>query len=420
MVLTDRERGDLHSGVIEYLAAHDFSETLVAFRNELQMRQGRFQDKETALERRWATLRKLTSANQQLESQVTVLNQQLIDMSDPIKRAQNAKLSNMLPTDVCHFSLSGHRDCVTGVAFHAYDSIAFSTSEVGSLRTWDLDTRSQRAVTSFPEAALCIAIEPPGAATQLVAVGCGDGTCRLFESENARVTLHGHNDAVTALQWVGDSSQSLVTASRDGEVKVWDAPRARVVGSFATAMWVRCLAISGVSGHAFVAIGGNEEFIQIWQLLEKKMVKTLAGHANVQCLCFTPAVAEDALIDRFGTEEQRTKKQSENPHECSSFLISGGRDKNIVVWNVATATAIQTLSIHQNWIRCLSVTSNGKHVVSSGDDGKICVTDILTGRCTKTIVAHNHFVTAFALHPTGRPLMLTGSADKTLKLWLCA
>ncbi|MEW2139523.1 hypothetical protein AB0892_23565 [Streptomyces sp. NPDC005409] len=61
-------------------------------------------------------------------------------------------------------------------------------------------------------------------------------------------------------------------------------------------------------------------------------------------------------------------------------------------------------------------TSDGRFVVSGGDDGRIRIWDTATGRCVRTLEGHDDDVYAIALTPDDR-FLLSGSSDGTLQLW---
>ena len=79
------------------------------------------------------------------------------------------------------------------------------------------------------------------------------------------------------------------------------------------------------------------------------------------------------------------------------FLASGGRDCNIVLWEVATGRNIKTFEGHQDWVTEVFFHANGKYLLSSSDDHTIRIWDLKRGRCFKRFEAHNHFVTSVSM-----------------------
>ena len=482
MSLTERERTELNAAVLEYLQDHACGDAATAFQRAIGDGGGfapAAAGKRGALERRWGTLRTLTRANADLEAQLTDAKRQVEAARDPTKRTVAA--AAQLPREPATAVLKGHRDMVSCLAFHPFEPLCYSGSEDGTVRTWDLQTKALvpgSGTLRHAEAVTSVAVEPSEG--RWLAVGCNDQAVRLYEGADCVRTLHGHDDAVTAVAWAGDGAGlTLVSASRDGDVRVWDAHRASLIASIPLDTWVRAVAVpcapalvasgtltalaggggsaaggqkaSGGSGHAnatpvvpWVAVACQDESVQVWNWRTKARVKAFGGHSNVvQCVAFANEAAEDTIVASHGTKDQALELSTKRKKaaalakkaeagtadadaagsydlEDPMFVASGGRDKDILVHSVASGAAVVTFSVHDNWVRGLAFVPGGKHLLSCSDDGTLRVLGLATGRQLARIAAHEHFVTAMATHPTGLEIMATGSADNSVKLWPCS
>ena len=84
----------------------------------------------------------------------------------------------------------------------------------------------------------------------------------------------------------------------------------------------------------YLASCSNDLSIKIWNFDNLTCIKTLTGHEHtISNVEFSP----DSL-----------------------WLYSASRDKNIKVWEVANGSLKKTLSEHTDWVRCLSVNTDGK------------------------------------------------------------
>jgi WD40 repeat protein len=90
---------------------------------------------------------------------------------------------------------------------------------------------------------------------------------------------------------------------------------------------------------------------------------------------------------------------------------------------VATARAEDNVKVevvpqiqHSNFVTSVAVSPSGRHVVSGSADKTLRLWDVATGRLIRVIEGHALPVTAVAFSPDERSVA-SGSADKTLKLW---
>jgi WD40 repeat protein len=77
---------------------------------------------------------------------------------------------------------------------------------------------------------------------------------------------------------------------------------------------------------------------------------------------------------------------------------------------------MRTLEGHTDWVKGVTVTSDGRHAVSASDDHTLKVWDLLTGKAVKTLQGHTDGVTGVAV--TADSLhAISASSDRTLKVW---
>lgn len=103
------------------------------------------------------------------------------------------------------------------------------------------------------------AYSPDGA---FLATGCDDKLLRIWGEEESPVVLAGHSEAPSWIGWTGDSA-AVVSASRDGTVRVWD-PRTRAE---------RLMLLPGfpigdlrVDGQTIAVISDDRFTIAVWSL----------------------------------------------------------------------------------------------------------------------------------------------------------
>jgi len=109
---------------------------------------------------------------------------------------------------------------------------------------------------------------------------------------------------------------------------------------------------------------------------------------------------------------------SENP----DMIISGSRDKSIIVWNLTRESEQnygqprRSLTGHAHFVQDLVVSSDGQFALSGSWDGTLRLWDLNFGTTTRRFVGHTKDVLSVAFSADNRQIV-SGSRDKTIKLW---
>ena len=171
-----------------------------------------------------------------------------------------------------------------------------------------------------------------------------------------RAECRGHEDDVRGVAVV--APDAFATCSRDGTVRVW---REAI----------------GDDGYATATV--------------------CVGHASfVSALARVPANVTPSLP--------------------SGGLVSGGRDKSVILWRDGAGEPVAKLEGHSLDVTAVCVLRDGT-IVSGAMDKSIKLWDAETGTCVKTLAdAHGSSVLALVALPESNGF-LSGSADKTIKRW---
>jgi WD40 repeat protein len=143
--------------------------------------------------------------------------------------------------------------------------------------------------------------------------------------------------------------------------------------------------------------------------------------------------------------------------EDGRFLVSGGRDNTLKLWDLSSGMIIRTFSGHSNrvigvsidgkgkkilsaslddtlrlWdgdtgqcirvfqeklqVNCISLSENGLFAVSGQEYGSVKLWDTAGGICLKTLEGHSERIQSVSISPDGKKA-LSGSYDRTIKLW---
>jgi WD40 repeat protein len=146
-----------------------------------------------------------------------------------------------------------------------------------------------------------------------------------------------------------------------------------------------------------LASGGCDRLVRVWDLASGKLEHSIENHADwVLGVAFTP--------DGKG-------------------LATASRDKTAKVWDLAGKESLLTFPDHQDHVYAVAITADGKTGISIGSDKNIRswqATDAAKaiGKQVKVLGSHGDAVFRMAYRNDAKnPLLATGGADKSVKLW---
>ncbi len=99
-----------------------------------------------------------------------------------------------------------------------------------------------------------------------------------------------------------------------------------------------------------------------------------------------------------------------------SWLVTGGEDKAVRTWDVATGRPGAVYIGHRDYVRALAIAPDGTWFASGGQDKTIRIWDVATRRVRAVLTGHKDTVWALAIAPDGTWLV-SGSDDRTVRRW---
>lgn len=178
------------------------------------------------------------------------------------------------------------------------------------------------------------------------------------------------------------------SASKDGVVFQWDVERGSKTKIFPEGKFGKPIMALAVSTDGrFVAMGGKDAFVHVYDVKEKAMAHSFKGHRD----------AVSALAFR------------RNSHQ----LFSGSHDRTIKVWNLDEMCYVETLFGHQSEITGL--TSLGKErCVSSGRDRSMRQWKIIE---ESQLIFRGHASAIDAVAMSSEEFFCGGGQDGGVSLW---
>jgi hypothetical protein len=97
-------------------------------------------------------------------------------------------------------------------------------------------------------------------------------------------------------------------------------------------------------------------------------------------------------------------------------LATGGHDRAVRLWEVASGRQTATLTGHPGGVWSVAFSPDGATLATGGHDRTVRLWEVASGRQTATLTGHTSWVRSVAFSPDGTTLA-TGGADKTVRLW---
>jgi WD40 repeat protein len=217
--------------------------------------------------------------------------------------------------------------------------------------------------------------------------------------------LDGHTGAVHALMVY--NNKYLLSGSRDCTIRVWSGTSLEcehVLEAHADAVHALLELKSPALRQSLIVSGSSDCSVRVWNPLTWECVRTLRGHNG----------AIKTLV------------------ACRGYVISGGFDKRIKVWDVARAHAhvtedcshthgpectacVTTLSGHTSGVTALCCFGDGERLASGASDDTIRVWCTRSWECLCCLTGHKDTVWAVVSLGDGR--LVSGSGDSTIIVW---
>ena len=100
----------------------------------------------------------------------------------------------------------------------------------------------------------------------------------------------------------------------------------------------------------------------------------------------------------------------------SRYILSGGDDGTIKLWNTVTGECVRVFEGHRGSVSSVCFSPDDRYILSGGHDRMMRLWDVNTGECVRTFRGHMGNVNSVCLSNNGR-YALSGSDDDTMRLW---
>ena len=378
---------------------------------------------------------------------------------------------------LCTFE--GHTRRVNSVALSPDGRFALSGSDDKTLKLWEVSTgRCLRTFEGHTDFVSSVTFSPDG---RHALSGSWDKTLRLWElSEGVCVRIFRHTRVVSSVSFSTDGCR-ILSGSWDKTLKLWDAATGLCLHTFeGHTGYVSSVAFSPDGCYALSGSKGGQRFnpkffcIKLWEIATGRCLRSFEGYDySVNSLSFSPdgryavtANPDNTLklweiptlrcLHTFTGHEESVSSAAFSPD--GSRIVSASRDKTLKIWDVSSVTAHRTAApllysavatavevverehSHAHYLSRARKAFENKQIAESlcylkqarkiyGFDKRLeglelqaeigaysRVKSFTGGWLKRTFEGHMGRVQSVAFSPDGRSI-LSGSGDKTLKLW---
>jgi WD40 repeat protein len=263
---------------------------------------------------------------------------------------------------------------ITALAFMP-DSKKVVVSGRHELTVWDVATgKLEKRVATRARRIMAMVFLPDGKLAVAGGRPCEEGELRIYDlGGGTPQTVNG---------------VPMLDGVRDKGVMV-----KQLLGPLDTDDEVLCLALSADGKK--LASGGCDRLVHVWDLSR--------GYANIKEEQVIENHADWVLGVAFTPDGKR--------------LLTASRDKTAKVWDLAAKESVLTFPDHQNPVYAVAVKADGKVGFSVGEDNQLRAWNaVAEGKQIRNSGGHGRVINKLVAHPK-QPLLITCSADQTVRLW---
>jgi WD40 repeat protein len=334
-------------------------------------------------------------------------------------------------TGRCLRTFEGHTYDVTSVSLSADGRFALSASYDGTVKLWEVATglclRTFEGHTSLVLAA-CLSTDGRYALS-----GSSDTTLRLWEVATGRClrTFEGHTDSVRSVCLSADGRYAL---SQDETFNLWSVPILAATSLAVSLGEATATIFSAKAAYRRALTAARQALVEHDAVAACTCLRTARGQSGYRR---AEEVVEEwcRLYGRLRIRDLQDAwlkcsllgDADDVRSVCLStdgrYALSGGFDKTLKLWEVATGRCLRTFEGHTLYVSSVSLSADGRFALSGSGDNTLKLWEVATGRCLRTFKGHASSVKSVCLSMDGR-YALSGSLlstrtfrDMTLNIW---
>ena len=283
--------------------------------------------------------------------------------------------------------LSANSGTVWSVAFDKPDKRVVMGVEDGSVRIWDIATKSVKS--TFMAHRGSVWSSKFSHSGELLATAGDDGLIKLWDISKAEPLFElKHTTAVRGIAFSRDD-RVLFAGYRDGGLKAWSLESGQPIAE-AQLPLSSIYAVVVSPDDETLATAGSDKVVRLWNAKTLVQKLPLEGHAGpVYGLAFS--------------------------HD-GRRLASVGWDKQVRMWDASSGSQIKSWDGQSDDIWGVAFSPDGITLATGGHNGGVRLWNAESGELRETFSGHKTAVHSLAFDHVGK-MLASGSRDGSIKIW---
>ncbi|EER20354.1 COPI protein, putative [Perkinsus marinus ATCC 50983] len=230
----------------------------------------------------------------------------------------------------------------------------------------------------------------------------------------------------------------VLSAMYSGNLYIWDYKTQALVKQVEVSapLPVRCAKF--IPRKQWIIAGSDDMNLRVYNQNTLEKIKTIEAHGDYiryiavhSTLPYVISCSDDMTIKLWDWDKDWACTATYeghahyvmmvqwNPKDMNIFA-SASLDRSIKVWGVTSGSTAPHFSLtgHTRGVNCIeySPSKDKPYLVSGGDDKTVRVWDYQTRQCLQVLSGHTANISSVLFHPT-LPVILSGSEDGTCRIW---
>lgn len=230
---------------------------------------------------------------------------------------------------------------------------------------------------------LCVAMSPDG---KEIASGGEDGSLYIWDFQTGGLIkqIVSQKEAILSVCFHPKEKQIAIGTERG--ISLWNTQTAENLCSLEHSCWINAIAFDPIG--LYLAYGGYDNSVFLWNIKEQKKALSLYGHTQeITCLDFS---------------------QEHNK------IASGSGDHTIRVWDLQEGKCLWILEEHSQGITGIRFSKDGKHLASCSLDGDLRVWNLQTGNTLYCLHHDRDWLTDCAFLGNSKKLVSSSGMDMAI------